>query len=121
MERNSEYDATWHGISVDECLDTLDTGPGGLSEEEARARVQRIGKNELRGEQGTSVLALLLRQLQSPLIYLLVGAAAVSVIPGHYTDAAVIVAVIVINTALGFLMIVAHQTYGDMLRFNPHF
>ncbi|MFP4115456.1 MAG: HAD-IC family P-type ATPase, partial [Spirochaetales bacterium] len=103
MERNSEYDATWHGISVDECLDTLDTGPDGLSEEEARARVQRIGKNELRGEEGTSVLALLLRQLQSPLIYLLVGAAAVSVIPGHYTDAAVIVAVIVINTALGFL------------------
>ncbi len=92
----------WYARDAGACLRSLDVSDSGLSEDEARVRVERVGKNELRGDEGTSVIALLLHQLQSPLIYLLAGAAAVSVIPGHYTDAAVILAVIVINTALGF-------------------
>ncbi len=92
----------WHASDTVSCLRSMDASENGLAEDEARARVQRRGKNELRDDEGTSVIALLLRQLQSPLIYLLAGAAAVSVIPGHYTDAAVILAVIIINTALGF-------------------
>ena len=100
--RKNSGEHAWHARSPDDCADALGSRSSGLTEEEARARVQRFGKNELRGEEGTSALGLLLRQLRSPVIYLLGGAAAVSVIPGHYTDAAVILAVIVVNTALGF-------------------
>lgn len=100
----NEYDqnGNWHAADMAFCLRSLDTSENGLSEDQARDRLDKGGTNELRGDEGTSVIALLLRQFQSPLIYLLAGAAAVSVIPGHYTDAAVIGAVIVINTVLGF-------------------
>ena len=99
---NVTTDTVWHSISRDASLDRLQSDRQGLPEDEASNRVRQFGKNELRGDEGTSILALLLRQLQSPLIYLLAGAAAVSIIPGHYTDAAVILAVIIINTVLGF-------------------
>ena len=92
----------WYASDPAACLSQLDTSEDGLAEAEAQDRLGRAGKNELQGDEGASTLELLLRQLQSPLIYLLAGAAAVSVIPGHYTDAAVILAVIVVNTALGF-------------------
>jgi P-type Ca2+ transporter type 2C len=91
-----------HDADPDECLRRSESRRSGLTEDEAEARLERVGKNALREDEGASILVLLLRQLQSPLIYLLAGAAAVSVIPGHYTDAIVILAVIVINTALGF-------------------
>ncbi len=92
----------WHALTPRECMQRLGTHEDGLTEDEARDKARKFGKNKLGGKEGTSALELLLRQLKSPLIYLLTGAAAVSVIPGHYTDAAFILAVIIINTALGF-------------------
>ncbi len=95
-------DYIWYHQEAEECLRAAETRREGLTEEEAEERLESVGKNTLAEEEGISVFRLLLRQLESPLIYLLAGAAAVSVIPGHYTDAIVILAVIVINTALGF-------------------
>ncbi|MBN2552479.1 MAG: HAD-IC family P-type ATPase [Spirochaetales bacterium] len=101
-ENVNEKDTPWHHGEADEYLDRFSSNREGLSGEQARERLEESGENILRGERETSVFSLLLRQLHSPLIYLLAGAAAVSLIPGHYTDAAVILAVILINTALGF-------------------
>lgn len=95
-------DTIWHQADREESMNRLETSPKGLTEDETNLRLQHVGKNQLSSEEGTSVLTLLLRQLRSPLIYLLTGAVVVSLIPGHYTDAAVILAVIVINTVLGF-------------------
>jgi P-type Ca2+ transporter type 2C len=95
-------DDLWYSRQTEECLRDTNSRREGLTEEEVQERLESVGKNMLQEEEGISVFRLLLRQLESPLIYLLAGAAAVSVVPGHYTDAIFIFAVIVINTALGF-------------------
>ena len=92
----------WHSLTWQECLKRTQSREEGLSDKEGKARLDHFGKNALRAEEGVSAIGIILRQLRSPLIYLLAAAAAVSAIAGHYTDAVVIAVVIVVNTAMGF-------------------
>ncbi|MBD3368375.1 MAG: HAD-IC family P-type ATPase, partial [Candidatus Eisenbacteria bacterium] len=94
---------TAHDLVADEVVDRLDSSPDGLSAENARRRLERHGPNALATEEGAGPLTLLLRQLRSPLIYLLAGAAGVSLVAGKLVDAGVIVGVVVLNTVLGFI------------------
>jgi len=75
----------------------------GLAEDEAAARLQRDGPNRLPERAGPSRLAVLGRQLASPLVALLAGAALVSVAIGEALDAAIILAIVVANSALGYV------------------
>jgi Ca2+-transporting ATPase len=84
-------------------MDRLDSSPEGLSAENAGRRLEKHGPNALATEEGTGALTLLLRQLRSPLIYLLAGAAAVSLLAGKLVDAGVIAGVVALNTVLGFI------------------
>ena len=96
-------EATWHELEIEEVLERLGSTTDGLSEETAHRRRREYGENRLSGDEGASIGTLVLKQLRSPLIYLLGAAAVVSLVPGHYADAAVIAAVIVINTILGIV------------------
>ncbi len=62
-----------------------------------------IGPNQLEDEAPPGNLQLIFRQLQSPLIYILIGAAIVTALLGEYIDMGVIVAVLIINTTIGFV------------------
>ena len=92
----------WHALDISQAMDRIGSSREGISEQSADERRERYGRNVLEEQKGVSPFTLILKQLKSPLIYLLVGAAVVSVIPGHYADAVVIGAVIVLNTLLGF-------------------
>ena len=48
-------------------------------------------------------LVLVLRQLKNPLIYVLILAAGVTVVIGHWSDAAIILAAVGVNTVLGYI------------------
>ncbi len=96
-------DVQWHALETEELLSRSESSPEGLSQEEAERRLERHGENELRGEEGISPARLLLRQVHNPLIYLLLGAAAISVTAGHMLDAGVIMGVILLNSLLGFV------------------
>jgi len=93
----------WHSISERELLELLDSSSEGLTEDRARRRLEEVGPNILETDEGTRPLLLLVRQANNPLIYLLAGAAALSLTVGHRVDAAVIAGVIVLNTVLGFV------------------
>ena len=56
----------------------------------------------MKTKKSVSPATLGLKQLSSPLIYLLAAAAGVSLLTSHYADAGVIAVVIVLNTVLGF-------------------
>ena len=84
-------------------LRTLEAGPGGLTSAEAAARLARFGANEIEEERGPTMWRLLLRQFQSPLIYILLAAAAVTLAIGEYADGIAIGVVLVLNAAIGFL------------------
>ncbi|MEO5336158.1 MAG: HAD-IC family P-type ATPase [Magnetospirillum sp. WYHS-4] len=91
----------WHSRTAEEARRLQGSGPAGLSESEAAARLARFGPNELPSPPRDGLLVLFLRQFKSPLIYLLMAAAGVSVAIGEASDASFIAAVLLVNAAIG--------------------
>ena len=75
----------------------------GLSSAEALARRQVHGANTLPTEKPLSAWSILLNQFKSPLIYIILAAAAISVVVGELGDFLIIMAVVAIDVALGFV------------------
>lgn len=75
----------------------------GLGEEEAAARLQEYGPNELPEEKKRSVLLLFLKQFHSTLTYILFAAAALSCFVGEYKDAIGILIAVLIDVIFGFV------------------
>lgn len=92
----------WHTLPVEEVLKKLNANIEGLSEDEARARLQRYGPNELAEEAKTPIVEIVLRQFADPLIYVLLASAVITILLRDFIDAAVIAAVVILNAAVGF-------------------
>ncbi|MEX1051973.1 MAG: HAD-IC family P-type ATPase, partial [Patescibacteria group bacterium] len=75
----------------------------GLANAEAARRVRRHGSNELSRKNGPSQSEIWLRQLKSPLIYILMLADVFALVQREWTDATVISVVIVANAVIGYL------------------
>jgi len=93
-------DRPWH-VPPGTCLTALRSGQHGLSTREAGARLARYGPNALPRRPAPSPLVRLARQLRSPLIYLLLAAAMLSLLARDITDAAFVVVVLVVNAVFG--------------------
>ena len=89
---------------VSRVLLSLDTGAGGLDEAEAARRLNEVGPNRVDPPAPASALAILLDQLRSVVVLLLLAAALISLAFGDLIEAAAIASVLVINTALGFVV-----------------
>ena len=73
---------------------------------------QQFGENRLPVEKTTSAWTLLLNQVKSPLVYIILVAALVSLFAKEYSDFAIIMAVVVIDVVLGFVQeYQAQKTY----------
>jgi Mg2+-importing ATPase len=94
-------DEFWHE-SLDEQFSRLQSGPNGLSQEEAAARLRTYGLNSLKPPQKGKALRLFLSQFKSPLILLLVGAAILSFSLGNALDASMILGIVAVSGLLGF-------------------
>ncbi len=97
-----ESENRWHALSAEQALERLDSSFRGLNSDEASRRLKALGPNELEEGKKMSKLGLLIEQVRNPLIAVLSLAAAISFLADKTIDAAVIIAVICINTALGF-------------------
>ena len=73
----------------------------GLSSAEAALRLRRYGPNELPRARRVPVWSLIASQLRDPLILVLLAAAVLTLATGDWTDASVILFVIVVNTTVG--------------------
>lgn len=74
----------------------------GLSSTEARRRLRLTGANEIKRVSGPNGWTILLRQLQSPLVYILFFAAVLTFIQGDVVDTTVIMVVVVFNSFIGW-------------------
>ncbi len=84
----------------------------GLSAEEVLERRAQFGENRLPSEKGVSAWTILFNQLKSPLVYIILAAAGISLALGEYGDFAIIMAVVVIDVILGFIQeYQAQRTY----------
>jgi Mg2+-importing ATPase len=88
-------------LSPEEVLELLGTGVSGLSVVEVAERSETFGPNAVRSHHA-SVWSVLARQVNSPLLWLLLAAAAVSAFVGEGVDAAIIGAIVVASVGLGF-------------------
>ena len=92
----------WAALSVDETLDRLNGRPGGLSTTEAVDRARRFGPNALQDTRGKGPGRILWDQWTSTMVVIMMVAAGLSFVVGDGKDAGVILAIVVINTILGF-------------------
>ncbi len=83
-------------------LGRLGTSPAGLPTPEAGRRLRELGPNAVRSH-GVRPVAVLFRQLNSPLLLLLFVAAVTSLAVGERTDALVILGILSLSIGLGFV------------------
>ena len=93
----------WHTASVAAIEAELATGAAGLAAEEAAARLLVHGPNVVDIERDRSWWQILLHQFRDPLIYVLLAAAGVTLALREFTDAGVILSVVVLNAIIGFV------------------
>lgn len=93
----------WHSRGVADVERALASGPTGLSPAEAARRLAARGPNEIQGEPEAPWWSLLVGQLRDPLIYILLAAAGVSTVLRDFNDTFVILAVVVLNSLIGFV------------------
>ena len=102
-QSSPQRNPAWHALGTEEVRKTLEAPTAGLSSEEASRRLSRHGPNRLPEPPRPGILARFLRQFANLLIYVLLAAAAVTALLGHLVDTVVILAVVVVNAAIGFV------------------
>ncbi|MCG6873465.1 MAG: HAD-IC family P-type ATPase [Betaproteobacteria bacterium] len=102
--------------SVDEVLEAFEVSRHGLTRAEVAARQKRFGYNVLPGAKSATLLQIFLHQFLSPLIYVLLAAAVVSLVLREYADAAFISAVLLINAVIGTYQEFTAQRSAEALR-----
>ncbi len=112
----------WHALNAADALAALETSPRGLSPDEAARRLRTHGPNRLPEHAPHSALRRFLLQFHNLLIYVLLGAGALSALIGYGTDALVILAVVVINAIIGFVQEGRAERALDAIRsmIDPH-
>lgn len=93
----------WHTFTCDDVCVHLDCGRDGLSSSEARDRLVRYGPNSLPTARPRSAAFRFAMQFHNLLIYVLMVAAGVTGLMGHWIDTSVILAVCILNAVIGFV------------------
>ena len=108
----------WHAMETEELMRALKASEKGLSEKEAKRRLQEFGPNELVERGGVSAFRILLDQFKDIFVIMLLFAIIISIIvawyettiaPGaegsidEYVDAITIGAIVILNAVVGFV------------------
>jgi len=99
-----------YALSTEELEGALGSGAGGLDRGEAARRLIEFGPNSVQEERPTPSWVIALRQFRDPLIYILLGAAVVTLLLEEYLDAGVIALVLFINAIIGFVQEIRAQS-----------
>ncbi len=105
-----------HSIPSNEALNALKANPDGLSSDEVAERLKIYGQNSLPKPKPTSIMVYFLRQFLSPLIYILLLAATVSLLLGDWQDSIFILIVLIINAIIGTVQEYSAERSAEALR-----
>ncbi len=94
-------DSFW-SLDSGELARRLKSRPSGLSSEEAASRLSRVGRGEIVPRHPLTRTRLLLRQVRSPLLLLLVFAATISLFAREWSDAGIVLFIVLATIAIGF-------------------
>jgi magnesium-transporting ATPase (P-type) len=104
-----------HAASTNDVLDAVHSSTQGLTTAESSARLQRNGVNTLPRATPPGVGYIFLHQFASPLIYVLVAAALLSVAIQEWSDAGFITAVLFVNAIIGTFQEYSAQQAAEAL------
>lgn len=117
VKKEEVLKVSWHALAPEEVLEELhvpiDTG---LTTEGAQARLEQFGPNELEEKAKTTILQMVWEQINSFVIWLLIGAAIISAILGDYVEAIAIMLIVVLNAIMGVVQESRAQKSLDALR-----
>ena len=102
--------------SAAQTMEELGSSPVGLSAQEAAARLARDGENALKEKDPPTRLQMFLAQLRDPMIYVLIAAAVISVALREFSDAAIILCVVLLNAIVGMVQEGKAQRALDALK-----
>ena len=106
-----------HTLSAEEIVQAFETNAeNGITQSEAENRTKEFGANIYEAQKQKSIWMMLLLQFKSPIVYLLVAAAVVTLYFQNYIEAGAIGVVILINALIGFFMELQARSSMNALR-----
>ncbi len=105
-----------HSIPADEVILALKANPDGLGKDEVSERLKIYGPNSLPKPKTTSVAVFFLRQFYSPLIYILLAAAAISLFLGDWQESIFIMIVLLLNSVIGTIQEYSAEKSAEALK-----
>jgi magnesium-transporting ATPase (P-type) len=114
--------SAWHTLPAVEVEDLLHTSHRGLSDAEARLRLAKYGPNQLAPAKKRGPLLRLLIQFHNILLYVMMGAALITALLGHWVDTGVLLIAVVVNALIGFIQEGKAESALDAIRamLTPH-
>ncbi len=100
MSLNQNF-SDFHSKTIKTVLENFKTSLSGLSYQEAEERLKVYGKNVIEEGKKKSIFALFLEQFKNVMVLVLFAAAIISILLGEAADAAIILAVLLINAVFG--------------------
>ena len=98
----TQKDHPW-ATPAEAVLERLNTTPDGLDPEKVKALTAEYGPNILPAAPRPGPLTRIARQFNNLLILVLIGAAVITALLGHWIDTGVIMAVVILNAVIGFV------------------
>jgi magnesium-transporting ATPase (P-type) len=95
---NQAQPSVWHALPATAVLQAMETSETGLSMDQARERFRRHGPNVIPRARREGPIHLICRQVNSPLVYVLLGAGALPIMLGKGLDGLVVLGTVVLNT-----------------------
>lgn len=93
----------WH-LTIEEAGQALEVNSSlGLASDEARARLQKYGPNQLKEKKPINPFSIFISQFQNFIVLILIAAALVSGFLKEWVDAFAIIVIVILNAILGFV------------------
>ncbi len=94
----------WHHLPRDEIATLLESDANkGLDTFEVAHRQSHFGSNRLTTKKGKNPFVMFLLQFNQPLVYILLGASAITFVLREWVDSGVIFGVVLVNAVIGFI------------------
>ncbi|MEL7564037.1 MAG: cation-transporting P-type ATPase, partial [Dehalobacterium sp.] len=114
-KRLQESRFLWHSLSGEEIINLMTSREQGLSDDEARLRLQVFCPNRLADGPSLSFWQLLKKQFDDIMVKILLGASGFCLMAKKYTDATTIITILLMNAIMGVIQeIKAHKSLKSL-------
>lgn len=114
--QRTDHNSRWHTCSVEATRLALTTSEQGLTEEVAARRLLEVGPNRLASPRKRGPVIRFFAQFQNILLYIMMVAAVVTAMFGHWVDTAVLATAIIVNAIIGFIQEGRAESALDSIR-----